>query len=99
MCVIQGDTLAPYLFIIVLDYALRQAITGREEELGFTITPRLSPRVHPMMLTDLDFADDIALISNEMIQAQELLSRMETECWNLNLKKTKYLTSTWQKNH
>ena len=82
MSVIQGYTLAPYLFIIVLDYVLWQAITGREEEIGFTITPRLSPRVTPMMLTDLDFEDDIALILNEMIQTQELLSRMETECRN-----------------
>jgi len=32
--VVQGDTLAPFLFIIVLDYALRKAIDGREEELG-----------------------------------------------------------------
>ena len=32
--VLQGDTLAPYLFIIVLDYCLRSAINGREEQLG-----------------------------------------------------------------
>ena len=38
--VLKGDTLAPFLFIIVLDYALRKAINGREVELGFTITPR-----------------------------------------------------------
>ena len=28
--VLQGDTLAPYLFAIVLDYVMRQAINGRE---------------------------------------------------------------------
>ena len=33
--VLQGDTLATFLFIIVLDYALRNAIDGNEEELGF----------------------------------------------------------------
>ena len=44
--VMQGDTLAPFLFIIVLDYALRKAISGREQELGFTLTPRRSRR-HP----------------------------------------------------
>ncbi len=33
--VLQGDMLAHYIFIIMLDYALRQAINGREEELGF----------------------------------------------------------------
>jgi hypothetical protein len=32
--VLQGDTLAPFLFIIVLVYALRKAISGREDELG-----------------------------------------------------------------
>lgn len=31
----RGDTLAPFLFIIVLDYALRQGISGWENELGF----------------------------------------------------------------
>ena len=41
--VLQGDTLAPFLFVIVLDYALRKAMAdGKEEELGFKITPRRS---------------------------------------------------------
>ena len=35
--VIQGDTLAPYLSVIVLDYALWKAMQGREEELGFCL--------------------------------------------------------------
>ena len=78
--VLQVDTLAPYLSIILLDYALRHTIAGRQKELGFTITPRLSHRVHPMKLTDLHFADNIALISDGMVQAQEPLSRVETEC-------------------
>ena len=44
----------PFLFIIALDYALRKAISGREEELGFTLTQRQS-RTHPaVVLTDLD---------------------------------------------
>ena len=64
--VLQGDTLAPFLFIIVLDYALRKAINGREEELGFTITPRKSRRYPKEALTDLDFADDISLLSDQI---------------------------------
>ena len=35
--VLQGDTLAPSLFIIALDFALGKAINEREEELGFQI--------------------------------------------------------------
>jgi len=40
--VLQGDTLAPFLFIIVLDYALRKATDGREEELGLQTKQRRS---------------------------------------------------------
>ena len=71
--VLQGDTLAPYLFVIAIDYAMRRATSGREEELGFTTSRRRSRRVGPEVVTDLDFADDIALISHLTGQAQELL--------------------------
>ena len=94
--VLQGDTLAPFLFIIVLDYALRQAISGRERELGFTITPRRSRRFPAVVLSDLGYADDISLISDRVEQAQELLTRVETECakvgLRLNAKKTEVIT-------
>ena len=101
--VMQGDTLAPFLFVIVLDYALRKAINGRELELGFTLTPRRS-RGHPAsVLTDLDYADDISLLSNNTEQAQELLSRVESECakvgLRLNAKKTEVITYNVQPEH
>ena len=38
--VLQGDTLAPFLFIIALDYALRKA--ARETHIGFKLTTRQS---------------------------------------------------------
>ena len=75
--VLQGDTLAPYLFVVVLDFALRMAIDGKEEELGFQLEKRRCRRVGPEVVTDLDFADDIALLSEEIEQAQEPLSRVE----------------------
>uniref|UniRef100_A0A3B1IYM6 Reverse transcriptase domain-containing protein n=1 Tax=Astyanax mexicanus TaxID=7994 RepID=A0A3B1IYM6_ASTMX len=94
--VMQGDTLAPFLFIIVLDYALRKAINGREQELGFTLSPRKSSRYPAVVLTDLDFADDISLLSDNVEQAQILLSRVELECakvgLRLNAKKTEVIT-------
>ena len=40
--VMQGDALAPFLFVTVLDYALSKAIKGKEDELGLTFTPRRS---------------------------------------------------------
>ena len=48
--VLQGDTLAPNLFIISLDYALRIAVEGREEELGFQLNVRRSRSLGPKQL-------------------------------------------------
>ena len=74
--VLQGDTFAPYLFAIVIDYVMRQAISGREEELGFELERRRSRRHPPGVVTDLDFLNDIALLSEEINQAQELLNNL-----------------------
>jgi len=54
-----------------------KATDGMKEETGFTITPKRSRRTPAVTLTDLDFADDICLLSNEMDQAQHLLARIE----------------------
>ena len=94
--VLQGDTLAPFLFIIVLDYAMRKALgNGKEEELGFTLREIKSSRHPKEVIADLDFADDIALLSDGIKQAQELLLRVERECSKVGLRlngpKTKYL--------
>ena len=93
--VLQGDTLAPFLFIIALDYALRLAINGREEEMGFTITQRASRRIPAKMITDLDFADDISLLSDTVEKACKLLDEVEQQCSRIglgvNAKKTKVM--------
>ena len=93
--VLQGDTLAPFLFIVALDYALRCAIDGKEEELGFTLAKRASRRVPAKTLTDLDFADDIALMSDTVQKACGLLIEVERQCLRIglgmNTKKTKVM--------
>ena len=58
--VLQGDTLAPFLFVIVLDYTMRQAIDGKGEKLCFKLDRRRKRQQHPTVITDTDFADDIA---------------------------------------
>ena len=94
--VLQGDTLAPYLFAIVIDYCMRKAISGDEERLGFTLESRKSRRVGPKITTDVDFADDIALISQDIDTATELLHRVESAAANIglfiNVGKTKVMT-------
>ena len=91
--VLQGDTLAPLLFI--LDYAMRKA-TLNPQETGFTLTPRRSRRHPPITITDTDFADDIALLSDNVEKAQLLLTRVEqaakTIGLHINEKKTEFMT-------
>ena len=41
--VLQGDTLAPFLFIICLDYVLKSALY-RNNDIGFTLIERRSKR-------------------------------------------------------
>ena len=50
----------------MLDYALRMAINGNEETLGLHLVKRRGRRIGPEVVTDLDFADDISLLSKEI---------------------------------
>ena len=83
--VLQGDNLAPYLFVIVIDYCMNQAIGNDEAALGFTLVPAKSRRVGPICITDAEFADDIALLSNDIKQADELLKRVEKSAMKVGL--------------
>lgn len=103
LAVLQEDTLAPFLFEIVLDYTLRNAINGQEQELGLTLTPRRLRQYPTVVLTDLDYADDISLLSNHFEQAPELLSRVVSKCAEVglrpNARKTEAITSNIQLGH
>ena len=91
--VLQGDTLAPFLFIIVLDYVLGNCMSP---DLGLTITPRQNRRVPAVTVTDLDVADDLALLSNTIQQAEKLLHDLEHASnlvgLSMNVSKTKFMT-------
>ena len=95
--ILQGDTLAPFLFIIVLDYVLRMSV-DKINNSGLEIQPRRSSRYPAVYLTDTDFADDIALISGSLINAQNLLLSLESaaKCVGLNFNesKTEYVNKT-----
>ena len=80
--VLQGDTLAPYLFAIVIDYVMKRAIGDKAHELGFTLYPRKSRRVHSVNVTDLCLQMTLA---NKYQQAQELLRLVETEAAKVGL--------------
>ena len=67
--VLQGDTLAPYLFITCLDNVLRTSIDKIREN-GFELTKKRSIRYPAKAITDADYADDIAILANTPNQTQ-----------------------------
>ena len=92
--VLQGDILAPYLFIICLDYVLRTSMDKIQEN-GFKLTKERSRRYPAKTITDADYADDIALLANAPAQAETLLHSLE---WasariglHVNAHKTEYM--------
>ena len=95
--VLQGDTLAPFLFIIVLDYVLRLSLDTINDK-GLQIHPRCSRRQPAMHITDLDFADDIALVSDPVTNAEALLHSVEDAAslvgLHCNETKTEVISST-----
>ena len=74
--VLQGDTLAPYLFIIYLDYVLRTSIDKMKDN-GFKLAKERSRRYPAQTITDTDYADDIALLANKLALAKTLVHSLE----------------------
>ena len=92
--VLQGDTLAPYLFIICLDYVLRTFIDKIKEN-GFKLTKERSRRYPTKTITNTDYANDIALLTNAPAQAETLLHSLERATagigLHVNTHKMKYM--------
>ena len=74
--ILQGDTLAQFLFIICLDYVLRTSIDKIREN-GFELTKKRSRRYPATTITEADYADDIAILANTPNQAETLLQSLE----------------------
>ena len=92
--VLQGDTLALYLFIICLDYVLRTSIDKIKDN-GFELTKKRSRRYPATTITDADYADDIAILANTPDQAETLLHSLERAAASIglyvNAHKTEYM--------
>ena len=94
---VLSDILAPFLFIIVLDYVLRVSV-DKINDCGLEIHPRKSSRNPAVHLTDTDFADDIALISGSLFNAQNLVTSLESAAkfvgLHFNESKIEYINKT-----
>ena len=81
--VLQGDTLAPFIFIICLDYDLRTSV-DKIKHLGLTLTK--GSRRHPAAtITDADYADNLALMADTIADEQTSLHSLETASGDIGL--------------
>ena len=92
--VTQGDTLAPYLFIICLDYMLRTSIDKIKEN-SFELTKKRSRMYPAKTITDTDSADGIGIVANTPNQAERLLHSLEPAAvcigLHVNAHRTEYM--------
>ena len=90
--VLQGDTLSPHLFILLVDYILRQSLVDED---GFTLKPANSRRHPAVTLTALACADDVAITSDSASGAESTIRRLQFHSEaigrKLNAAKTKVL--------
>ena len=81
--------MAPFLFIIALDYVL---VLTSQNNFGFTT--HLNPEIK---LTDLDFADDISLLDGSISQATDHIPELRHNSDVVGLKnnfdKTKFMSN------
>ena len=82
---LQGDTLAPFLFTVCLDYVLKNSL-DINSNIGFTLSQmksRLSPEI---CITDINYADDIAITTDSVNAAMTLLHNIEEKSSYIGLK-------------
>ena len=73
----QGCLLSPMIFLMVIDWVMRQSTAGKKTGIQWTFTEQLE---------DLDFADDISLLSHRQQDAQEKLCRVAEEAEKTGLR-------------
>ena len=73
----QGCLLSPFLFLLVIDWIMKTTTTGRNNGIQWTLWTQLD---------DLDFADDLALLSHNHNQMQDKTTRLETTSARTGLK-------------
>ena len=95
----QGDTLAPCLFIICLNYVLRTSIDLKKKKIKrqwFCSKKKARSWRYPTQnITDADYVDDIALLANTPTQAEFLIICLEQAACEIDLHvnsdKTEYM--------
>jgi len=83
----QGGILSPFLFILGIDWVMKQVTSGGRRGITWTLTS---------VLEDLDYADDIALFAHRHQDMQAKTNALATTAGNMglkiNIKKTRHLS-------
>ena len=90
--VVQGDTLSPYLFIVLLDYALKKTLL---DDVGFVVCKQNGRRHPAIHIGALAYADDICLLAESIDDVECSLHRLESSAaeigLTMNFNKTKVM--------
>ena len=81
--VLQGDTLSPRLFILLVDFILRQSLVDED---GPTLKPANGRRHLAATLTALAYADDIAITCDSASGGESTLRRQQFHSDAIGLK-------------
>nr|KAG5693935.1 hypothetical protein BaRGS_008204 [Batillaria attramentaria] len=73
----QGCLLSPFLFLLVIDWIMKTSTAGRKNGIQWTLWTQLD---------DLDFADDLALLSHSHSQMQDKTTCLEATSAGTGLK-------------
>ena len=82
--VLQGDTLAPFLFITLLDYILCETHLNNID--GYSITPCTCSRYPAVQIGALVYADNIAITCDTIDQAENIFRRLKMNASKVGLK-------------
>lgn len=83
----QGCIMSPMLFLVAIDWVMRKTVGNKQRGIRWTITS---------LLEDLDFADDIALLSNNAEHLQRKTEDLSKYANQVGLKINKKKTKTMQ---
>ena len=91
----QGEILSPFLCIIALDYVLHMSI-DKLKELGFTLAKYKSRRYPAENITDIDYAVELAITTDNLQNATKLRLSIDEAAQEtglcINPKKTQFIT-------
>ena len=73
----QGCLLSPFLFLLAVDWIMKETTTGSRNGIQWTLVDQLE---------DLDFADDLALLAHTHTQMQAKTTKLEAISSKLGLK-------------